>query len=284
MSDTASVSKIREQTIYIASDGLEFKSRAAADKYEAHIASLALTSESLVRSVDSLAITSESQHQAAAAFLVEEINPGIKFVEALLGDTKKSAHTSHKQISAKETVLLKPYEDAKAKVNRLILNWHAEVRRLAEVEQTRLEQDIRDREQQLALDRAAELSLSDDPADQSEAQDILSDVTGRQDGTLPLIPVSGLPPISYAPPKAPGVAPRTLRRFDLLDAGLLRPEFTLPDLKKIQALVNVIGVQAEDMVTRDVADVIGLDGKARRAKAIRCREEDGLASGSLKGA
>lgn len=272
-----------KQTIYITSDGLEFKSPSAAEQYEQYISTREQTSEALVRSVDAIRITSESQHQAAAAFLVEEINPGIKFVESLLSETKKAHHTSHRLISAKETALLKPYEDAKQKVNRLILDWHREVRRLAEVERAQLEQEIRDREQQLALDHAAELSLSDDPADQMEADDILQDVTSRQDGGYPPIPVSGLPPVNYAPPKAPGVATRTLKRFDLLDAGLLRPEFLLPDLKKIQALVNAVGAQAEDMVTRDEMSVVGADGRiSKRVKAIRYREEDGLASGSLK--
>jgi hypothetical protein len=162
-------------------------------------------------------------------------------VDRVFDPIVKTAHAAHKTAVAQKNEVLKPLQEAERIAKALMGDFaHRESVRQREIEDAarRAAQEESDR---LALARAAQLERDGRHA---EAKLVMDDA---EDSVLPVFVAPAA--------KVEGVSMRDQFQFRIVDVSKLKPEFLLPDEKKIGAIVRSMGRAALSIVGEGAIEV-----------------------------
>lgn len=147
-------------------------------------------------------------------------------------ESKRLANALHKSITKAENEELAPALEAEGIVKRALSDYQIDEERKRRVEQARLQQEQRERDEAA---RNAEAEHLDKSGDTEAALAILE---------RPIAVVS----VPLAMPKTDGVSYRSAWKFEVIDAARVAAAFLSPDPKKIQSVVDGMKAQASDVV------------------------------------
>lgn len=182
-------------------------------------------------------ITSQVEYDAATALLTDVIQVALDEIDSTFDGSISQAHQLHKRLLATKRQVAEPWTRAK----EILLQARETFRRALEAEQQRQRAEL-----EAAMKREAERAKREEAqrlyieGRDAEADAILDELAG---GTVK--PTISLPEVVPLRPKSQGTAVRTLKRFNVLDARALKPEYLIPDLQAIQRVVDAQGQAAE---------------------------------------
>jgi hypothetical protein len=104
----------------------------------------------IVAAAESLVVTDQASHGDALLF-VQQVERAKRRVRDVFEEPKRAAHAAHKAITAAETNLLAPLDEARATVQRKVLAYQAEAARIAAEEALRKAEEERKRIEEQAL-------------------------------------------------------------------------------------------------------------------------------------
>ena len=187
----------------------------------------------LVSSANALVIHTQAEQNEAGAQLVR-IARYRKTVAERLGPAKKAADAAHKAITKLERDLLAPATEAEKRIKAAVLTYDIEQTRIRMEEQARLAAVMQKEQEDAAL---AEAQSRSDAGDKEGAEQIL-------DAVLVMPP----PVIELPVQKVDGISTRKSWDFRIVNPEKINPAFTVPDEKKIRALVKALGPDAANAI------------------------------------
>lgn len=197
---------------------------------------IAPQTQSLASSVASLVIASPAQEQAASD-LLGVAQEGIRQIKAKCKDSVDAAHAAHKKAVALRDGMLAPWQDAEAKIKRLLGDYRREVERRQEEQRKLLEAEAKRRQEEELATLAADLERE---GKNEEAQAVFEEAL-----TAPVV-APPPPPV----PRASGVSYRKEYDFEVISVGSLAPSYLLPHDTAIRSIVKRMGPQAVQVVTK----------------------------------
>lgn len=182
-------------------------------------------------------ITDDPSYQVACAGLVrvaglkKNIDRAFDGTDAEPGP-QKLAHRAWQAISKLHQDLLAYPVEAERLYKGAIARYQSEQMRIRREEQTRIEQELRKREEDRRMAEAEALAAG---GQQEAAEELLDQ------------PVFA-PVVELAAPSAPGVSSRKHYSFRIVDPSKINRDYLVPDETKIRKIVNALGLDAMQLV------------------------------------
>ena len=181
-----------------------------------------------------LTITNNPSFEAAGEFL-----KGIKGLRKKIDDSYdpiiKKAHEAHREAITQKKKYTDPLDNAEGQIKFKIGVYVHECESKRRLEEARLESELKARQEAEALEAAKHLEAQGETEAANEVMQQAIDTT----------PTVVLPKIQS---KIEGISTRKVFKFKITDIKKIKPEFMIPDEKKIGAMVRATGKAAEGLI------------------------------------
>ena len=181
-----------------------------------------------------ITITDNPSFEAAGAFL-KAIKGLRKKIDDSYDPIIKSSHSTWKEAIAQKKKFTDPLENSEACVKFKIGAYVHECESKRRLEEARLESELKARQEAEALEAAKHLEAQGETEAANEVMQAAIDTT----------PTVVLPKIQS---KIEGISTRKVFKFKITDIKKIKPEFMIPDEKKIGAMVRATGKAAEGLI------------------------------------
>ncbi len=191
----------------------------------------------LAEKAAALVIRNDDDNEIAGAFLVDCARQ-LKNINSVFDPIISKAHAAHKEALAKKKEFAGPVETAKRKISGLI----GEYDRKKEAERREAERKARAEARRIEEERRIKEAEALEKVGQAEAAEAVIEKP------LP-VPAPAPPPPVRRPS---GISVRKAWAFRVLDPSKIKPEYMIPDEKKIGQVVRAMGAQAAAMIGEGV--------------------------------
>ena len=185
----------------------------------------------LIENARRITIKDDADYQLACAGLVR-IAGGKKKLQLLFAKPKKDAFQTHRGICELEEAFLAYYVEGERIYKGEISRYHSEQARIRREEQTRIEAELRRKEEDRRIAEAEALAAG---GQQEAAEELLDE------------PVYA-PIVELAVPSAPGVSGRKHFSYRVVDISKMNRDFMVENETKIRKTVNALGLDAMQLV------------------------------------
>ena len=209
--------------------------------------------KTLAMKAQAFVVSTTAEYQVAGVGL-RQIKGVLARIDALFEDSIRTAHAAHKALLALKDKVSSPLRAAETVLKNKMATFATEERRRKEEEARRAAEEARQKEEERAFNEA-----------------VAADAAGHTDAALEILDKPVLAPVIpiAEAPKAKGIAARKTFRFEIVDASRLRPEFLIPDERKIADLVRKMGKESEAIVGKGAINVREETVIASRAAGAR---------------
>ena len=184
-----------------------------------------------VESANLFDITTNQNYEAAGAFLVS-LKKLQKEIDETFKPIIKKAHDTHKETLAQSKKHSKPVKEAEVIIKKKISVYIDECEKKRRKEQLRLEKIEKERQEAMALEEAANAETKE------EANEIIEQAINET-------PVVVAPVVQS---KVEGISTRKVWKWRLESSQAVKPQYMIPDEKKINQMVKAIGKDAINVV------------------------------------
>lgn len=210
----------------------------------------------LIDQARQLKITNDEQLAIASA-LRAAAKQGLRELDEDFKPVKKAWDNGKAQVLALYRKYASPFNQTVEILDVMIQQYHGEVQKTQEREIAKIKEATWEELDKAKLEEAVELI---EQGDETTALDLLESLGERQPGVSS---IEDLVPV-IRKPQVEGLSVRTLKRFRVIDASLIKPEFMMPDAVKIQKVVTDNGKRAEEIVGAGGIEVFDKQSVASR--------------------